>query len=175
MYTGFFSDERRDKPNILPIVPTVIGMQFLTSAFLLPYLATRSTEQKKGVKLNELSTFAGLSESSLVGITLGIFGCFSIFWFFFGRLDEFGPLTERWTSFMELLSIDRVGASFLVDLAIFSAFQPWLVDDDLKRRSGGVAKKWVILLAKYFPFFGMAAYLIFRPTFDVDPPGRERV
>ena len=36
--------ERKDKPNLLPFGPILIGMQFLTSGFLLPYVFTRSVE-----------------------------------------------------------------------------------------------------------------------------------
>ena len=53
LFAGFFSDERNDKPNLLPIVPIVVGMQFLTSAFLLPYLGTRTTEKKDVVVFEE--------------------------------------------------------------------------------------------------------------------------
>jgi ABC-type Co2+ transport system permease subunit len=36
LFVGFLSDDRRDKPNVLPMLPMVAGMQFLASAFLLP-------------------------------------------------------------------------------------------------------------------------------------------
>jgi len=167
LWAGFLSDDRRDKPNPLPLVPTVIGMQFLTSAFLLPYLATRTTEQRMDVTREELSSAPPvISESRVLGPILGIVGSYSIVWALVGRYADFGSLSERWTSFVDLLSIDRVGSSFLVDLVIFGLFQAWLVDDDLKRR--GVAKdglpklRWV---GKYVPFFGMAAYLALRPQF----------
>ena len=67
---------------------------------------------------------------------------------------------------MDLLSIDRVGSSFIVDLAIFALFQGWLVDDDMRRRgididAGEMAGLRTI--AKFIPFFGMAAYLTARP------------
>ena len=68
------------------------------------------------------------------------------------------------------MSIDRVGSSFLVDLAIFAAFQGWFVDDDLKRRGvvleedGGGDLAILCNVAKYVPFFGMAVYLTLRPS-----------
>merc|ERR1712157_234674 len=86
----------------------VVGMQFLTSAFLLPYLA------------------------------LGSVGLLSIVWSVIGRQDEYGSdLYERYTSFIQLLSIDRVGSSFIVDIIIFALFQCWFIDDDLLRRGVG--------------------------------------
>jgi len=69
------------------------------------------------------------------------------------------------------LSIDRVGSSFIVDLIIFGLFQGWLVDDDLRRRGivldeGSADGKIQLLrnVAKFVPFFGLAAYLTLRPN-----------
>ena len=170
MFAGFFSDERREKPNLLPIVPTVVGMQFLTSAFFLPYLVTRTSEpannksNNKLVKQEDLSGIARVCESRALGPFMAIVGSYSIVWAIVGRHAEFGSLSERWGSFLDLLSIDRVGSSFLVDLAIFGLFQGWLIDDDVKRR-GGDPSDIIVLAAKYLPFFGLAVYLALRPAF----------
>jgi ketosteroid isomerase-like protein len=164
MFAGFLSEDRRDKPNLLPTLPVVVGMQFLTSAFLLPYLATRSTEYSDNVAREDLSPIAQASESPLLGVSMGLVGSGSIAWFFMGRYSEFGGLDERWTSFIDLMSIDRVGTSFIVDLVIFGLFQAWLVDDDLKRRGVSNLQTPLAFIAKYVPFFGMAAYLALRPS-----------
>ena len=179
LFAGFASDERRDKPNVLPFWPVVLGMQLLTSAFFLPYLATRTTETRDNVTQGELSppsVATQVTEGRVLGPALGVVGTYSIVWAFVGRGEAFGAtLAERWTSFLDLLSIDRVGSSFLVDLAIFGLFQAWLVDDDLKRR--GVAAgdlprlRWV---GKYLPFFGLAAYLTLRPSFPLGPDDEEQ-
>jgi len=165
LFAGFLSDDRRDKPNVLPMLPIVVGMQFLTSAFLLPYLATRSTETRDTVVVQEdLTAVARVTESRLLGPVLAVVGAYSMVWAVVGRTADFGALSERWGSFLELLSIDRVGSSFLVDLAIFALFQAWLVDDDLRRR--GVADgelPQLRLVGKFVPFFGMAAYMALRP------------
>ncbi|KAL3907831.1 MAG: hypothetical protein SGILL_008712 [Bacillariaceae sp.] len=166
LFAGFLSDDRDKKPNPFPMLPTVIGMQFLTSAFLLPYLATRSTETETNVMKEELSVVAQATESRLLGPAMGLVGTGAIFWGLFARAEDFGGFSERIASLGALLSIDRVGSSFLVDLAIFALFQGWLVVDDLRRR--GVSETNDSLLskaAKYVPFFGMAAYLAFRPSF----------
>lgn len=160
MFAGFLSDERKKKPNPLPMLPTVVGMQFLTSAFLLPFLATRTNEDDSPVHQDDLSIFAQATESPILGVAMGGVGTGAIFWALFARIQDFGWDT-RLQSFLDLLSIDRVGSSFLVDLAIFAVFQGWLVDDDLKRRNmdpDGLLGR----VAKFVPFFGMAAYLIFR-------------
>lgn len=170
LFAGFFSDERDDKPNLLPILPTVVGMQFLTSAFLLPYLATRTTEKKDVVVFEEdLNTPARIVDSPLaLAPLLGFVGSGAIAWGALAREVDFGGWSERVTSFWELMSIDRVGSSFLVDLAIFALFQGWLVDDDMRRRGIRIDDGEEAVLrnvAKFVPFFGMAAYMILRPTF----------
>jgi hypothetical protein len=161
LFAGFLSDERRDKPNLLPMLPMVAGMQFLTSAFLLPYLVTRSKEPRDQIYREDLPQVAQVTESRLLPVVLSTVGTGSIFWGIFARMQDFGGWNERVTSFLDLLSIDRVGSSFLVDLAIFALFQGWLVDDDLKRR-GMPTQTALANVAKYVPFFGMAAYLTLR-------------
>ena len=168
LFAGFFSDERKDKPNLLPLVPTVVGMQFLTSAFLLPYLATRANEQDGVVvTTNDLPTPARVVENRLFAPFLGIVGTGALAWGGLARTADFGGWNDRVTSFWDLMSIDRVGSSFLVDLAIFAAFQGWFVDDDLKRR--GVAQDEMPVLrnaAKFVPFFGLVAYMTLRPSYN---------
>jgi len=169
LFAGFLSDDRKKKPNLLPMLPTVIGMQFLTSAFLLPYIATRSTEgELKGkITREDLSNVTQVAESRILGVAMGIVGTGSIFWGAFARTQDFGDLVTRYSSLIDLLSIDRVGSSFVVDLVIFGFFQGWLVDDDSKRR-GMDSSSPLTKAAKYIPFFGLAAYLIFRQNFEYE-------
>jgi hypothetical protein len=172
LFAGFLSDERDDKPNLLPMLPTVAGMQFLTSAFLLPYLATRTSEKDtNNVFQEDLSPSARLVESRVLGLFLGLVGGSAIAWGALAREADFGGWSERVASFWQLMSMDRVGSSFLVDFAIFAVFQGWLVDDDMKRRGGSLAyETWAeqgLLrnVAKCVPFFGLVFYLTVRPTF----------
>lgn len=176
LFAGFLSDDRPAKPNWIPLLPTVVGMQFLTSAFFLPYLATRTSEEPllskqlpKPVSRRDVSPATRwVGENRWWGPMLGGVSAGSIVWAVFGRADEAGvygaTLSDRWDSFGNLLSIDRVGCSFLVDLAIFAVLQGWLIDDDWKRRrrddSDGA---WLPAVGKYVPLFGLAAYLTLRP------------
>ncbi|KAI2507174.1 hypothetical protein MHU86_7240 [Fragilaria crotonensis] len=172
LFAGFLSDDRREKPNIFPILPAVAGMQFLTSAFLLPYLTLRTSEPDDSISttnqvvyMEDLDLPTKIAENRFLGPFLGSVGAGAIAWGVFARAVDFGGLDERMASFWQLMSIDRVGSSFLVDLAIFAVFQGWLVDDDLKRR--GVADGDLAILrgtAKYVPFFGLAAYMFLRPS-----------
>ncbi|KAL7554525.1 hypothetical protein ACHAWF_017985 [Thalassiosira exigua] len=186
MFAGFLSDEREDKPNLMPFGPTLVGMQFLTSAFLLPYLFLRTseprgdvTEERKVVYAEDIdgAVQSAVGEWRPLGLALGGVGIASILWALFARQEEFGAdFGGRCASFADLLSVDRVGSSFLVDLAIFALFQGWFVDDDLRRR-GILIEEGVVVgegesnnlevlrnVAKYVPFLGLAAYLTLRPT-----------
>lgn len=173
LFAGFLSDDRREKPNIFPMLPAVAGMQFLTSAFLLPYLTLRTSEPDDNMSTNQVYVedldLPGkmIAENKFLGPFLGSVGAGAMAWGVSARAVDFGGLDERMASFWQLMSIDRVGSSFLVDLVIFAAFQGWLVDDDLKRR--GVADGELAILrgmAKYVPFFGLAAYMFLRPSFS---------
>jgi hypothetical protein len=152
----------------------LVGMQFLTSGFLLPYLFTRTSErimpEKSVVVYRE--DISGVLQREVaewrpLGLVLGVVGTSSIVWGLVAR-PEYGDLATRYLSFLDLLSIDRVGSSFIVDLAIFAAFQGWFVDDDLRRR--GVALDELMFLritAKFVPFFGLVAYLTLRPPLPI--------
>ena len=173
MFAGFLSDERKDRPNLLPFGPMVVGMQALASAFLLPYLFTRTTETSSSSQVVYQEDIDGALQAEVaewrpLGGLLGGVGTAAIVWGLVAR-SEFGEFSERYSSFGDLLSIDRVGSSFLVDLAIFAAFQGWFVDDDLRRRGvdleeDGIGDLAILRnVAKYVPFFGMAAYFTLRP------------
>lgn len=163
MFAGFLSDDRKRKPNLFPMLPTVIGMQFLTSAFLLPYLATRSTEDDAVAEIprDEMTTVIRVADNKILGLAMGFVGSGSVLWGLFARSEDFGDLSTRYASLIDLLSIDRVGSSFLVDLAIFALFQGWLVDDDVRRRGMDPAST-LVKAAKYVPFLGLALYLTSR-------------
>mmetsp|Transcript_21121 Transcript_21121/g.20285 ORF Transcript_21121/g.20285 Transcript_21121/m.20285 type:complete len:182 (-) Transcript_21121:58-603(-) len=171
----------------------VVGMQFLTSAFLLPYLALRSPEPLSS-SISSSSASEGIvykddingevqatvSEWKWLGLCGGTLGITSIFWALFARYDEFGDFHQRFASLIDLLSIDRVGSSFVVDLIIFGLFQCWFIDDDWTRRqqtpieqtttsdniddNNNDAQVLLPMIGKFVPFFGLAIYLTFRPS-----------
>lgn len=114
-----------------------------------------------------------IGESKLLALLLSFVGVGSVAWGIGGRIGEgYGDsIAERVDTLGQLLSIDRVGCSFLVDLCVFAAFQGWMVEDDMKRRGvggeGGREPKEGEILAmmagKYVPFLGLSAYLLLRP------------
>ena len=162
-------------------------------AFLLPYLALRTSESADTTSVvykEDLPRIEGiLGEFRALGLLMGTVGSGSILWSLFARSGDFGTrFDERYASFIDLLSIDRVGSSFIVDLGIFAIFQGWLVDDDMRRRGVNVdGEKMAGLraVAKFVPFFGLAAYLSCHsqrhslvrvvPTRQACPHPRERV
>lgn len=165
-FAGFLSDGRPCRPSG-SMLPTVVGMQFLTNAFYLPYLATRAPENTaETVYVEDLDdTEAKISESRALGPLLAVVGLAAVFWGLFAR-PEFGDFSERWASLMGILSSDRLAFSFVVDLVLFAVFQGWLVDDDLKRR-GASPQEYTGLraVAKYVPFLGLCSYLVLRPSY----------
>lgn len=152
------------------MVPTLVAMQFLTNAILLPHLFTRKvpTEPEdflvKGVENKPLALSAGESKALPVVLS-GVF-TLSLAWVFLGREEMFSD--ARFSSLFDLLSNDRLGFSFCVDLLYFWSFQGWMVDDDVRRRDwagfGGKEQTSLVQAAKKVPFFGLAYYFFKRPA-----------
>lgn len=169
VFAGFLADGRPGRPagsSGNSMLPVVGGMQFLTNAFLLPYLVVRPSEDETSpIYVEDLDGAAAmLGESRALPLVLGGVFTGSVTWGLLAR-PEFGDFATRYASFCELLASDRVASSFVVDLALFAAFQGWLVDDDLKRR--GIAPNDAAMLralARFVPFFGLCAYLSLRPS-----------
>ena len=162
LFAGFAADGRRGRPQG-SMLPTLAGMQFLTNAFFLPYLATRPREEEGVlVALDELTPAERAAESRALPVLLGGVGAVSIYWFCNARPD-FGGLEERLGSLRTLLAGDRLGSSFLVDLGLYAAFQSWLIPDDLKRRGVAAADQAPFRALGAVPFVGLVAYLALRP------------
>ena len=117
-----------------------------------------------------------VGEFKLLGAALGLFGLYCVYWGFAGRSGaDFGPpiwvSDKRMLDFMKILDKDRVAATLVLDLWVYGIFQGWLIDDDWKRRGRSLEEeKFLRNVAKFFPFFGLAAYLVFRPSY---PSNRE--
>ena len=161
MFLGFAADGRSPRKSM---IPTLGIMQFLTNAAFMPYLFTREPERlKEGeiVSINELSAVEKAGESKLLPIILGVVGTTCIYWFFNGRIEEYGALPVRIESLKEIVSNDRLAFSFCVDLLYYSIFQGWLVADDLKRR-GMAEGSFSAQVAKFVPFYGLVYYFLTR-------------
>lgn len=179
------------KRNLIPLLPTVIGMQFLTSAFFLPYLFARTSERRyqsdyetfdrrgpgplrvRPLYREELDKTQVLGEWKGLGILLGSIGLYALWWGAGGRVEDakdFGPPIwesgKRTTEFMKILANDRIASTIILDFWVFGFFQGWLVDDDWRRRGRSLDEESFLRnVAKFIPFFGLAAYLTFRPSY----------
>lgn len=157
LFACFAADGRRDST----FLKTVVGMQFLTNAFFLPYLVTRPIEDKP-VKCSELNAVErALETQPSIPLLLGFVGVFAIGWGLFGR-PEF---VDRFATFQEALANDRLGSSFLVDLSSYALFQSWLIPGDLTRRKSTTDATKLLGLG-CIPFFGLVGYLLARPPLE---------
>lgn len=165
LFFGFAADGRPPRP---PMAPTLAGMQFLTNAFFLPYLALRPRDD--GAVVEALGPVETVAESKAVPLVLGGVVAWSLYWACAAR-PEFGDLATRWASFQQLLAGDRLGSSFVVDLLLYAAFQSWLVPDDLNRR-GVVASadRAAYRALAAVPLVGLVGYLLARPEIRVADP-----
>lgn len=148
-------------------LPYVLGMQLLTNAVYLPYLVLRKNVWKpadepagEGYTLTKAEA---LGESKIPPLVFIGVGLLSLAWAGLARGEVYGvELSERWRSFVQILTTDRLTFSFAVDLLYFWIFQGWLLDDDIERRGGEVGKISLSLF-KAIPFLGLGAYLMTRP------------
>ena len=94
-----------------------------------------------------------------------------ILWGLLARPEEYGNFGTRYTSFLNLLSINRVG-TFIVDLAIFVAFKGWFIDNNLMQQEVGFAESLLLQnAAKFVLLFRLVAYLtlcLSLPTWEMD-------
>lgn len=174
LLSGFLVDGRKagsSSSSVNFFLPFAAAGLALTNTAFLPYLVLRPLHKKDEpcIRTEEVPEVElQLGESKKLLAVYGLAGLYSVWWGFFGR-PEFGGLSERWTSLLELASTDRLMFAFCVEAVLFWVFQGWLIGDDLKRRRGGgreggglgeVIVPWV---AKVVPFVGLFVYMMWRP------------
>ena len=82
-------------------------MQFLTNAFLLPYLVVRPTGPDEPAFIEDVGqAAAAVGEAKPLGPLLAVVGTGAVGWGALAR-PEFGDLATRYQSLCELLSDDR--------------------------------------------------------------------
>lgn len=146
---------------------------FLTNVFLIPYMALRlgepaSVEASTNLPMQTSAREYGLVEgilarySTIIGLVGGGVGLLSLVWAIRGRPGEdFGGTVERWQYFLQYLSTERLAYALIWDMVLYSFFQGWLVADNARSRQADEGMTWMKSLS-YIPFFGLAAYLVFR-------------
>ncbi|GAB1538902.1 hypothetical protein NUACC21_15660 [Scytonema sp. NUACC21] len=160
LFWGFLVDGRNQR---FPIVPFLIGTALLTNVFYLPWLAIRRPDTQP--PKDSLNTLEKIAESRTFPLVLTTVVVASIAWAILAR-PEFGNLTVRWNSLIEILSTDRLAYSFAIDFLVFWIFQSWLVPDDMARRQWN--DRTTLWIARLIPFIGLVVYLLRRPSLLVE-------
>lgn len=171
MYAGFLVDGRAQTPNPLPFGRWLVAMQFLTAPVLLSYLAIREPAPQP-IGAASLSPLEQVAESRALPAVLSALGVGVLAWGALAR-PEFGTdLATRTESLVALLSTDRLGSSFVVDLGVFAVCQGALVADDLARRSAPptAETRRLAAICTAVPFWGLAWYLANRPPLPAVTP-----
>ena len=191
LFAGFLIDGKKvdsklslemeeDASEANEMLPTVLGMQFLTNAIYLPYLINREGAPSTPPVYSSLSAVEKVAESKALPVVLGGVGSLSIYWAVLGRVAEtpYSDFSVRFSSYFDFISHDRLGFSFIIDLIYFACFQGWLLDDDLLRRGVSEGQPNASLLkavGKYVPFFGLLYYLAARPPLAVAAENTDRL
>ncbi|MUG96278.1 hypothetical protein F7734_29650 [Scytonema sp. UIC 10036] len=160
LFWGFLVDGRNQR---FPIVAFLIGTALLTNVFYLPWLAIRRSNPQ--TPQDSLNTLEKIAESRAFPLVLTTVIVASVAWALLAR-PEFGDLTARWNSLIQILSTDRLAYSFVIDFFVFWIFQSWLVPDDMARRQWhDTTILWIVRLV---PFIGLVVYLLRRPSLPID-------
>lgn len=135
----------RKSENMPNKMPLWLGTMFLTNVFCIPYMAYREQQIPRAPELptRKLPSWAPAMGAVAVAVGLG-----SMAWAVVGR-PEFGDVASRLEYLHDKFYGDRVFFAFVVDSALYSVWQAWLMD------SAGAPKRF-----RYVPFFGLAAWLI---------------
>eukprot|EP00227_Mantoniella_beaufortii_P016864 CAMPEP_0197592470 /NCGR_PEP_ID=MMETSP1326-20131121/15106_1 /TAXON_ID=1155430 /ORGANISM="Genus nov. species nov., Strain RCC2288" /LENGTH=533 /DNA_ID=CAMNT_0043158169 /DNA_START=51 /DNA_END=1652 /DNA_ORIENTATION=- len=158
------------KGRDLPTVKLWSVAMFLTNALLLPYMALRTATpvpatweaEKKalGSGGSEGGEGQGLAEvargekgllSKAFGFSGLAVGLVSVAWALAADPEVGGDMAQRGVFLGELLKSDRVSLAFVVDIAVFSAWQAYLI---------GQLDPKAPAACKYVPFWGLAAWLM---------------
>ena len=134
---------------------------FLTNALMLPYFAARAAAPEPSARDLEAATNEeGLAESTTgtkgvlsraFGATGLAVGALSVLWALAADPATGGDLDQRLSYLAGLMSSDRVSLAFVVDIALFSVWQAYLInelDEDAPAA------------CKFVPFWGLGAWLL---------------
>jgi hypothetical protein len=145
----------------LPTTKVWSAAMFLTNALMLPYFAARAAAPEPSAKsLDALSREDGLKETTkgekgLLSRAFGVsglaVGALSVWWALAAEPSVGGDLGDRLTYLFGLMSSDRVSLAFVVDIALFSVWQAYLID---------ALDKDAPAACKYVPFWGLGAWLL---------------
>jgi len=145
----------------LPTTKVWSAAMFLTNALMLPYFAARAAAPAPTARdLEAAAAEEGLAESTsgtkgLLSRAFGAsglaVGALSVWWALAADPATGGDLDQRLSYLAGLMSSDRVSLAFVVDIALFSVWQAYLInelDEDAPAA------------CKFVPFWGLGAWLL---------------
>ena len=145
----------------LPTTKVWSAAMFLTNALMLPYFAARVAAPAPPARdLEAAAAEEGLAESTsgtkgLLSRAFGAsglaVGALSVWWALAADPATGGDLDQRLSYLAGLMSSDRVSLAFVVDIALFSVWQAYLInelDEDAPAA------------CKFVPFWGLGAWLL---------------
>ena len=145
----------------LPTTKVWSAAMFLTNALMLPYFAARAAAPEPSARdLEAAAEKEGLAESTTgtKGVLSRAFGAsglavgaLSVWWALVADPATGGDLDQRLSYLGGLMSSDRVSLAFVVDIALFSVWQAYLInelDEDAPAA------------CKFVPFWGLGAWLL---------------
>lgn len=154
-----FTDYRRDRYK--SSLDVLWGMQmFLTNVFLIPYMAIRLNKKDSGPasKSSALSSLM-VRGAAVLGVVGGLVCLGSLLWGVYGRGDGgFGGVADRWEFVGSYIGSERLAYAFVVDIGLYSVFQPWLIGANLKNLKKN--KVGLVNTVRFLPIVGLVAYLL---------------
>lgn len=166
---------------LLPLLPHAT-LVCTSQVFYLPYLALRPTNTSPIPSATPPpSRLLAVTESRVLPAALAALPIACVLWAAVAR-PEYGDLPTRVATLANLTSTDILAHSFVVDCAVFWAFQAALVGADARRRDwgrerggqggdgsanedadGGWRRRVAIGAAVVVPFWGVCVYAAMRP------------
>ncbi|MDB9924965.1 nuclear transport factor 2 family protein [bacterium] len=150
--------DKQRRGNDLPTEKVWSVAMFLTNAAMLPYFAARAAAGKS--EKNIETEQSGLAETTVgtkgllskaFGVSGLAVGVLSVWWALCAVPEVGGDFSDRMSYLGGLMSSDRVSLAFVVDIALFSVWQAYLIGD---------LDKDAPAACKYVPFWGLAAWLV---------------
>lgn len=150
--------KRGTSTNVLPVWSAAM---FLTNAILLPYFAVAKSEE--GTASSDDGSNAPLSPAAERAFGIGglAVGALSVYWTLAANPELGGSLADRASYWSSLVALDpsgggsRVTIAFLVDAALFYAWQVWLMGELADEKP---EKQTSVL--RFVPFAGLALWLL---------------
>ena len=155
-----------DKQRLpLPVVLfTWVGALGLTNAFLAPYLAFREGVSIVGSKVDDEALMDLGKGGKNVVLSVGVGAIATAVVFYAGLSCLSNSSLDDWSNFAKLATEDRTYLAFCVDLILFSAFQPFLLEKVYRQTADDSVNNDPMPQIYKVPFVGLVAWLCGGPA-----------